>query len=304
MINLLLAPTPFRHLISQILGYISIFFSVIVTVPQIVENYNNKSGESVSEALLWIWVVGDFLNFIGSAMQGLIFTAVLIASYFVLTSFIIIFQTYYYRIYYVNKQKINHSRQDTETEVLIESSVSGSYGTYGSSSSSTTPNIVKNPSKDVKQSTPETVSKGYKLVNMSLVLLVLGTVTYLIYYFVFIEKSFMKTTFDSEELQFWPQLFGYLSAFLYAISRVPQIMKNYYNKSCEGLSLLMFIFTVMSNLTYVASFFADSTDMKDVIVALPWILGGVISPFLDFVIFYQFYIYKKVVPAEPNNTEN
>jgi len=39
---------------------------------------------------------------------------------------------------------------------------------------------------------------------------------------------------------------------LYLGARLPQIAKNYREKSCEGLSLLFFILSVIGNLTYGA----------------------------------------------------
>ena len=46
------------------------------------------------------------------------------------------------------------------------------------------------------------------------------------------------------------QLLGWLSAFLYLSSRIPQIIKNRDTK-CAGLSLALFVFAVGGNVTYV-----------------------------------------------------
>ena len=43
---------------------------------------------------------------------------------------------------------------------------------------------------------------------------------------------------------------GWISAVVYLCSRVPQVVKNVRRGSVEGLSILMFICTVMGNLTY------------------------------------------------------
>ena len=48
------------------------------------------------------------------------------------------------------------------------------------------------------------------------------------------------------------EVLGYASAVLYLGARLPQIAKNYREKSCEGLSLLFFILSVIGNLTYGA----------------------------------------------------
>ena len=54
----------------------------------------------------------------------------------------------------------------------------------------------------------------------------------------------------------WGQIFGYLCAILYLLSRLPQILLNARRKSVEGLSTLFFLFACLGNITYVASIFA------------------------------------------------
>jgi len=48
------------------------------------------------------------------------------------------------------------------------------------------------------------------------------------------------------------QILGYFSAFCYLGARIPQIVKNWRDKSCEGLSLLFFLLSLLGNLTYGA----------------------------------------------------
>lgn len=55
---------------------------------------------------------------------------------------------------------------------------------------------------------------------------------------------------DMSQWHLIPQLLGWGSAILYCVSRIPQIMQNFRNESVEGLSLTMFIFSVVGNLTY------------------------------------------------------
>ena len=46
------------------------------------------------------------------------------------------------------------------------------------------------------------------------------------------------------------QILGYFSAFCYLGARIPQIVKNWRDQSCEGLSLLFFLLSLLGNLTY------------------------------------------------------
>lgn len=46
------------------------------------------------------------------------------------------------------------------------------------------------------------------------------------------------------------QILGYASAVCYLGARLPQIYKNWREQSCEGLSLLFFLLSLLGNLTY------------------------------------------------------
>jgi len=48
------------------------------------------------------------------------------------------------------------------------------------------------------------------------------------------------------------EILGYASAVFYLGARIPQIVKNWREKSCEGLSLLFFLLSMLGNLTYGA----------------------------------------------------
>lgn len=48
------------------------------------------------------------------------------------------------------------------------------------------------------------------------------------------------------------EILGYISAVLYLGARIPQIIKNQREKSCDGLSLLFFLLSLMGNATYGA----------------------------------------------------
>ncbi|KAG0001284.1 hypothetical protein BGZ79_004865 [Entomortierella chlamydospora] len=97
-----------------------------------------------------------------------------------------------------------------------------------------------------------------------------------------------KSTFE-----LWlPLVLGWGSAVLYLGSRIPQIYKNWRLKSCEGLSAMMFVFSVLGNVLYVASIFLNSLEIDYLIRNMPWWLGSGGTLFFDFTIFFQFYIYR------------
>jgi uncharacterized protein with PQ loop repeat len=86
-------------------------------------------------------------------------------------------------------------------------------------------------------------------------------------------------------------------------ARLPQIWKNYKEKSCEGLALLFFLLSLTGNFTYGASLFAYSQDGKYLLKALPWLLGSLGTMVEDCIIFVQFRIYapKRVIKTTGSN---
>ncbi|KAF9926739.1 hypothetical protein FBU30_003733 [Linnemannia zychae] len=102
-----------------------------------------------------------------------------------------------------------------------------------------------------------------------------------------------KTGFIHEWM---PLILGWGSAILYLGSRLPQIYKNWRLKSCEGLSIMMFMFSVFGNVFYVASIFFKSLEIDYLITTMPWWLGSGGTLIFDFTIFFQFYIYRHNTP--------
>ncbi|KLJ09799.1 hypothetical protein EMPG_14773 [Blastomyces silverae] len=84
-------------------------------------------------------------------------------------------------------------------------------------------------------------------------------------------------------------------------ARIPQIIKNYREKSCEGLSLLFFIFSLMGNLSYGAGILFHSTEKRYFLKNLPWLIGSLGTIVEDAVIFAQFRIYA-VQPADSSSS--
>lgn len=98
-------------------------------------------------------------------------------------------------------------------------------------------------------------------------------------------KNGPKKPEDKSTLLLWlPTLMGWGSAVLYLGSRVPQIYKNWRLKSCEGLSLVMFVFSVWGNVLYVASIFLFSLDADYLIKNMPWWIGSGGTLIFDFTV--------------------
>lgn len=92
---------------------------------------------------------------------------------------------------------------------------------------------------------------------------------------------------------FEAQVFGYISAALYLLSRIPQILLNYKRKSCDGVSFLFFLFACMGNFTFIFSILIISMNLKYIEVNFAWLLGSAGTLLMDLTIFGQFFLYKK-----------
>lgn len=84
---------------------------------------------------------------------------------------------------------------------------------------------------------------------------------------------------------------GYASSCMYMASRVSQIKKNLLRKSADGLSILMFTFTVTANLCTSTSIFLRLRSWLQFQDQLPWICGSLGTVSLDIFIYYQIRTY-------------
>ncbi|KAJ2354738.1 putative vacuolar membrane transporter for cationic amino acids [Coemansia sp. RSA 2618] len=83
--------------ISGFFGYVSLACWIFVLVPQIRLNYTRKSCEGVSLAFYALWSLGDLFNLLGAVLDNLLFTAILLPIYYILTDSIVLTQFYTYR---------------------------------------------------------------------------------------------------------------------------------------------------------------------------------------------------------------
>lgn len=74
-------------------------------------------------------------------------------------------------------------------------------------------------------------------------------------------------------------------------ARIPQIIKNYRDKSCEGLALLFFLLSLMGNFTYGAGILCHSLEREYLITNMPWLIGSLGTMAEDAIIFLQFRLY-------------
>jgi uncharacterized protein with PQ loop repeat len=94
---------------------------------------------------------------------------------------------------------------------------------------------------------------------------------------------------------------GWISSALYVIGRFPQLYLNFTRKTTEGLSVLMYVFTILGNIFYLLSVLTYSLDPDYIDTNMPWIVMIVVTVTMDFIILFQAFYYKKKNKDIENN---
>lgn len=245
-------------------------------IPQLLENYQNRSASAISLPFLLIWFLGDICNLLGAAWAGLVPTVIAIAVYFCVADGVLIAQCGYYEYYvrqgggqgeYAGKSAPEDATMADalgEEEPLLARQRSGSITIPGSqrrasrrrrtSSSSSAPTTTIDARRRSSQATDyyllsqileEDEAQDTKMwIRNSLSLLgivVVGTAGWAIAWG---SGAWMPTPVASgagggggDTGPWGAQILGYASAVAYLGARIPQIVKNARERSCEGMHI-------------------------------------------------------------------
>ena len=80
---------------------------------------------------------------------------------------------------------------------------------------------------------------------------------------------------------------GWVTMVIYIVGRFPQIFLNIKRKSTEGLSTLMYVFTILGNLFYALSVLVYSDDTTYIMYNLPWLISTFVTILLDIFVIFQ-----------------
>ncbi|KKY36159.1 putative vacuolar membrane pq loop repeat protein [Diaporthe ampelina] len=290
-------------------------------LPQLVTNYKAQSADGLSMGFLFIWLLGDITNLAGALVTNLAPSAVAIGSYFCVADVILISQSLYYNA--INARRRNRERlaslqaQATEEEPLLSRrrSSSGAGGLPGSHRrhSVRRGSSGLDPLTRIVTGEDETPLQSPWLTNTLSLFAVyaLGVAAW------FVSREVLSSgggdvqdpaESDPADAGKDPVVvvgmsLGYISALCYLCARIPQIIKNWREKSTEGLALLFFLLSLTGNLTYGASLVAYSQDGAYILKALPWLLGSLGTIAEDAIIFVQFKLYSKTGQVKEDAVE-
>ncbi|KAL4750750.1 hypothetical protein BDW72DRAFT_108548 [Aspergillus terricola var. indicus] len=298
-----------REAASGLLGSISLTCWIFLLVPQLIENYRNGNAEAISLLFLFVWFVGDITNLAGSAWAGLVPVVVAIAVYFCLADGVLISQCLYYRARnsHVAAAHVYESSSATPepttpllgrrySDALLDGDSSQRRrGSRPSYSAVNGPQQGQLPDDTLAKLVEEDrIGHGAFVKNISSVLAicVIGMAGWTVAWQTGVWRPApLEGGSGGVDMAPGAQVLGYISAVCYLGARLPQIYKNYCDKSCEGLSLLFFILSLMGNLTYGAGILCHSTERNYFLTNLPWLIGSLGTMVEDVIIFAQFRLY-------------
>ncbi|KAF7597477.1 hypothetical protein BBP40_003724 [Aspergillus hancockii] len=293
-------PLTAREAASGLLGSISLTCWIFVLVPQLIENYRNGNAEAISLTFLFVWFVGDVTNLIGGLWAGLVPVIVAIAVYFVIADGVLIGQCLYYKAQGSRLQAFHRRRSSVETPdpttPLLGRRFSDSVhdGRRRSWTSQYRDGHTNGPEDTLAKIVEENetgLSAWAKNTSSVLAICVIGMGGWTIAWQSGVWKPAPQDDTGGAGIAVGAQVVGYFSAVCYLGARLPQIYKNWKDKSCEGLSLLFFILSLLGNLSYGAGILCHSTEKNYVVTNIPWLLGSLGTMVEDIAIFVQFRLY-------------
>ncbi|KAF1346351.1 PQ-loop-domain-containing protein [Lizonia empirigonia] len=284
-------PLTTREALSGIWGSISLCAWIFLLVPQLIENYKSGSADGISLVFLAIWFIGDVTNLAGALWAGLVPTVIALAMYFCVADLILIAQCVYYNTKNARREARKTSLQSsTSAEAPLlgrrDSSNIGLPGSHRRDSqasrrrrASSLPTIL-----DVDDQPSEWLKNTLIIAGVMAV----GAASWAIAWMSGVWVPQPTSPSSSPPIALGAEALGYASALCYLGARIPQIIKNQRERSCEGLSLLFFMLSLLGNATYGAGILFHSTQRDYFLTNLPWLIGSLGTMVEDAVIFVQF----------------
>ncbi|KAH9209293.1 PQ loop repeat-domain-containing protein [Leptodontidium sp. 2 PMI_412] len=290
-------PLSVQEALSGIFGSISLATWIFLLVPQLYLNYKTGSAEGISLAFLGVWLIGDITNLSGALWADLVPTVIALAIYFCIADVVLITQCLYYN--HVNaktaRQQSVASATTEEEPLLTRRRSSDTIGLPGSHRRrSSAMSASRNSLTKILEEDDSADSKPWLRNTLSILgVVVVGTAGWAIAWQsgVWVPQPEDSDVVGPQATAVGAKILGYISAVCYLGARIPQIVKNYQEKSCEGLALLFFMLSLMGNLTYGAGILAHSLEKDYIWTNLPWLIGSLGTMAEDAIIFVQFRMY-------------
>jgi uncharacterized protein with PQ loop repeat len=226
-------------------------------VPQLIENYKQGSADGISLTFLAVWFIGDITNLAGALWAGLVPTVIALAIYFCFADLILIGQCLYYNVKNARKSRKTSTRSDDSIEQpLLGRRDSSNLGLPGSHRRRSSALSRRRRASSLPSLNEDGDDKGNQWLKNSLSIVgvcVVGAAGWAIAWKTGVwAPTPLRDDTSGDDVALGAQVLGYASALCYLGARIPQIIKNQKERSCEGLSLLFFMLSLLGNATYGA----------------------------------------------------
>ncbi|CAO3666566.1 hypothetical protein G6F70_005806 [Rhizopus microsporus] len=246
-------------------------------MPQVIKNYKLRDAEGLSFSFLTVWLIGDVANFIGCVITGQLPFQLYLSIYYTIIDTILCGQWLYYVKYTDNRLRRWFDQTD---EPKLNIYPTFSQGIARKENLNETSSLLSSTSKQKNYVTMMVLAGFYYTLNDN-------------------KSSFVTQNEDSfiltQDNTIWiGRFFAWLCTFLYLSSRIPQIYQNFRRRSVEGLSMALFFFAAMGNLTYVLSIFTNPHKTRATMLeAVPYIIGSAGTLMFDATIFCQYALFNQ-----------
>lgn len=262
--------------LSGIVGSVSLAAWIFLLVPQLIENYQQGHADGISMTFLIIWFAGDVANLAGAVWAKLVPTVTALAVYFCFADVILLLQCFYY----LTQKKRAAEKADNleaqphgvppnsteQTPLLRDQSQSKRRLTDVTDENMGLPGSRRRSSALGRSSTVERRDSLHKaleeptrtrtIIKNTVSILGICAIGAAGWAAAWRTGAWRPTPVgqegNGESTPIGAEILGYLSAVLYLGARIPQIVKNQRERSCEGLSLLFFMLSLLGNLSYGA----------------------------------------------------
>lgn len=274
-----------------------------------IENYKSGSADGISLAFLIVWFIGDVTNLIGAVWAGLVPTVIALAIYFCFADLVLISQCLYYNAKNARRARKSSTRsQDSVEAPLLGRRDSSNIGLPGSHRRDSAASRRRRASSlptihDIEEEGSEWLKNTVSIFGVCAV----GAAGWAIAWKTGVWVPQPTADDSGNDIALGAEILGYASAVCYLGARIPQIIKNQRERSCEGLSLLFFILSLLGNATYgagvrillyhsarqsilltIPQIIFHSTEHDYIITNLPWLIGSLGTMVEDAIIFLQF----------------
>ncbi|KAK9370120.1 PQ loop repeat-domain-containing protein [Lipomyces kononenkoae] len=280
-----------KEALSVLSGSTSIACWAMVFSPQLYDIFRRQNADSISVSFLWLWFLGDVANIMGCILQETLPTMTILAVYNTLADLVLIFQAAYYKRGKSHKtsaglpeQRIDSHNQNYDQEISGDEEQDEEGLDHPEEYHFEYFQSLVVPPRRVWKSAFFKFGTIFLIVLSSLIGLYCATKGHLY-------DSPMRYYNPHIPLHMYGQLCGWFCAGIYVMSRVPQIILNYKQKSCEKTSLIYFLFASGGNLMFIISILSLDNSFHYLLVNSSWLCGTFCSLSLDYLIIFQSWHY-------------